>query len=75
MNYLLKNVRLIDGIRANIAVPDTVSLPLGGDTVIHINEKDKSVQVGSDSVGYRLEQETLPFGGQIISGTGIALTA
>ncbi|CAF1056964.1 unnamed protein product [Rotaria sordida] len=69
------NVRLIDDIRVNIAVPDTVSLPLGGGTVIHVNEKDESVQVGPDSVGYRLDQEALAFGGQTITGTDIALAA
>ncbi|CAF1326807.1 unnamed protein product [Rotaria sp. Silwood1] len=69
------NVRLIDDIRVNIAVPDTISLPLGGGTVIHVDEKEKSVQVGPDSVAYRLEQEALAFSGQTITGTDIALAA
>ncbi|CAF2860431.1 unnamed protein product [Rotaria sp. Silwood2] len=69
------NVQLIDDIRVNIAVPDTISLPLGGGTVIHVNEKEESVQVGPDSVAYRLDQEALSFGGQTITGTDIALAA
>jgi N-methylhydantoinase A/oxoprolinase/acetone carboxylase beta subunit len=68
-------VRLIDDIRVNVTVPDIVSLPLGGGTVIHVNEKDGSVQVGPDSVAYRIEQEALAFGGQTITGTDIALAA
>ncbi|CAF3567449.1 unnamed protein product [Rotaria sp. Silwood1] len=75
INHILKNMRLIDDIRVNVTVPDTLSLPLGGGTVIHINEKDESIQVGPDSVGYRLEQEALAFGGQTVTGTDIALAA
>ena len=66
---------LIDDIRVNITVPDTISLPLGGGTVIHVNEKDGSVQVGPESVAYRLEQEALAFGGKTVTGTDIALAS
>ncbi|CAM4750368.1 unnamed protein product [Rotaria magnacalcarata] len=69
------NVRLIDDIRVNIPVADTVSLPLGGGTIIHVNEKEHTVQVGPDSVAYRLDQEALAFGGKTITGTDIALAA
>lgn len=68
-------MRLVDNIRVNIAVPDTISLPLGGGTVIHVNEEEHSVQVGPDSVGYRLDQEALAFGGLTITGTDVALAA
>lgn len=66
---------MIDDIRVNVSVSDTVSLPLGGGTVIHVNEKDESIQVGPDSVAYRLEQEALAFGGQTITTTDVALAA
>ncbi len=72
---MIKNVKLIDDIRVNVTVPDVVSLPLGGGTIIHVNEKDGSVQVGPDSVAYRLEHEALAFGGQTITGTDIAIAA
>ena len=75
LKHLLKNVRLIDDIRVNIAVPDIVSLPVGGGTVIRVNHEEKSVQVGPDSVAYHLEQAALAFGGQTITGTDIALAA
>jgi N-methylhydantoinase A/oxoprolinase/acetone carboxylase beta subunit len=68
-------VKLIDDIRVNMSIPDLVSLPLGGGTIIRVNEKDGSVQIGPDSVAYRLEQEALAFGGQTITGTDIALAA
>lgn len=74
-HLLLKNVRLVDDIRVNLSISDTVSLPLGGGTVIHADQHDGSVQIGPDSVAYRLEQEALAFGGQTITGTDIALAA
>lgn len=66
---------LIDDIRVNITVSDTISLPLGGGTVIHVNDNDGSVHVGPESVAYRLEHEALAFGGRTITGTDIALAA
>ncbi|CAF0859847.1 unnamed protein product [Adineta steineri] len=69
------NVKLTDNIRVNVALADTISVTLGGGTIIHVNEKDESVQIGPDSVGYRLEQEALAFGGQTITCTDIALAA
>ncbi|CAF1059782.1 unnamed protein product [Rotaria sordida] len=69
------NVRLIDDIRVNVSVSDIVSLPLGGGTIIHVNENDGSIRVGPDSVGYRLDQAALAFGGQTITATDVALAA
>ncbi len=68
-------MRLIDDIRVNVSVPNIVSLPLGGGTVIHVNENDGSIRIGPDSVGYRLDQEALAFGGQKITTTDVALAA
>lgn len=67
---------MIDDIRVNVTVPDTFSLPLGGGTVVRItDESNSSVQVGPDSVAYRLDQEALAFGGRTMTGTDIALAA
>jgi N-methylhydantoinase A/oxoprolinase/acetone carboxylase beta subunit len=71
----MKNVRLVDDIRVNVSVPDVVSLPLGGGTVIHVDEKDGSIKVGPDSVGYRLDQKALAFGGPTMTATDVALAA
>ena len=59
----------------NITVPDTVSLPMGGGSVVRVNDQDGSVQVGPDSVARRLEQEALAFGGFTLTCTDIALAA
>ena len=59
----------------NLSISDTISLPLGGGTVIHVDPNDQSIQLGPDSVAYRLEEEALAFGGQTITATDIALAA
>ena len=66
---------MIDDIRVNLSMSDTISLPLGGGTVIHIDQSDGSIQLGPDSVAYRLDEEALAFGGQTMTGTDIALAA
>ncbi len=51
----------IGGIATNFRMPDIVSIALGGGTVVrHVGE---AVTVGPDSVGYRLTEEALIFGG------------
>ena len=56
-------------------MPDVVSLPLGGGTVIHIDEDNDTICVGPDSVGYELQTQGLAFGGQTMTTTDIALAA
>jgi N-methylhydantoinase A/oxoprolinase/acetone carboxylase beta subunit len=56
-------------------MPDVLSLPLGGGTVVHIDEDIETIRVGPDSVAYQLETQALAFGGQTITGTDIALAA
>lgn len=62
----------IGGIRTNFRMPDVLSIGLGGGTVIRRGEID-DVRVGPDSVGYRLTQEGLAFGGSTTTATDIAL--
>ncbi|MBT2484364.1 MULTISPECIES: hydantoinase/oxoprolinase N-terminal domain-containing protein [unclassified Microbacterium] len=61
----------IGGIRTNFRMPDVLSVGLGGGTVIH--SAGGSVAIGPDSVGYRLPQEALAFGGGILTATDVAL--
>ncbi|CAF1316545.1 unnamed protein product, partial [Adineta ricciae] len=68
-------VYLVDEIRVNVSMPDVVSLPLGGGTVIHIDEDNDTICVGPDSVGYELQTQGLAFGGQTMTTTDIALAA
>ena len=61
----------IAGIRTNFRMPDVLSIPLGGGTVI----QKKPFSIGPNSVGYRLTEEALVFGGSTLTGTDIAVAA
>ena len=47
------------GVRTNFRMPDVLSIPLGGGSVV---ERDP-LRIGPESVGYRLPEEALVFGG------------
>ena len=51
----------IGGIRTNFRMPDLVTIALGGGTVL--SGCEGAVRLGPESVGYRLQQEALVFGG------------
>lgn len=51
----------IGGIRTNFRMPDLVTIALGGGTVLTGGEH--AVRLGPESVGYRLQDEALVFGG------------
>ncbi|MCE7011933.1 cytosine permease [Kibdelosporangium philippinense] len=53
----------IGGIATNFRMPDLVSIAIGGGSTVRLGD-DGRVHVGPDSVGYRLPQEALIFGGQ-----------
>ncbi|WP_217178769.1 hydantoinase/oxoprolinase N-terminal domain-containing protein [Streptomyces sp. AC495_CC817] len=61
----------IGGIRTNFRMPDVLSVGLGGGTIVR--SADGAVTVGPDSVGYRLPQEGLAFGGGTLTATDVAL--
>ncbi|MFK4730473.1 hydantoinase/oxoprolinase family protein [Agromyces mediolanus] len=70
----------IGGIRTNFRMPDVLSVGLGGGTVVRRRAGDAGgaaasagVTVGPDSVGYRLPQEGLAFGGGTLTATDVAL--
>jgi len=60
----------IGGIRTNFRMPDVLSVGLGGGTIV----RDGGAALGPDSVGYRLPQEGLAFGGGTLTATDIALS-
>jgi N-methylhydantoinase A/oxoprolinase/acetone carboxylase beta subunit len=62
----------IGGVRTNFRMPDLVSIGLGGGSLVR--EKGE-VQVGPDSVGYRLTEEATVFGGQQLTATDLAVAA
>ena len=63
----------IGGIRTNFRMPDLVTIALGGGTVIAGDEN--GVRLGPHSVGYRLPQEALVFGGPTATLTDSAVAA
>jgi N-methylhydantoinase A/oxoprolinase/acetone carboxylase beta subunit len=63
----------IGGIRTNFRMPDLVTIALGGGTVVTAD--GAGVRVGPRSVGYRLPQEGLVFGGATPTLTDGAVAA
>jgi N-methylhydantoinase A/oxoprolinase/acetone carboxylase beta subunit len=61
----------IGGVRTNFRMPDLLSFGLGGGT--RIRDLDGDLTIGPDSVGYRLPQEGLIFGGEQLTATDIAV--
>ena len=55
----------IAGVRTNFTIPDVHSIALGGGSLVRV--KDSRTSVGPDSVGAKLEQEALAFGGKILT--------
>jgi N-methylhydantoinase A/oxoprolinase/acetone carboxylase beta subunit len=62
----------IGGARTNFRMPDLVSIGLGGGTIIHLQE-DGSFTIGPDSVGYRLSEKGLVFGGDTLTTTDVVV--
>ena len=59
------------GVRTNFRMPDTVSIPLGGGTVV---EPDP-LRIGPESVGYRLTTSGRVFGGDTLTTTDVAVAS
>jgi N-methylhydantoinase A/oxoprolinase/acetone carboxylase beta subunit len=62
----------IGGVRTNFRMPDVVTIGLGGGSIVRKRE-DGTVTVGPDSVGYRITEKALIFGGDTITATDIAV--
>src|SRR5437762_7488056 len=67
------NVVEIGGVRTLFRMPDLLSMGLGGGTII--SKGGGSVTVGPASVGYRLTEQALVFGGETLTVTDVALAA
>ena len=57
------------GVRTNFRIPDMVSIALGGGTVV----TPEPWRMGPESVGYRLTEEALVFGGDTLTTTDLAV--
>lgn len=62
----------IGGVRTNFRMPDILAMGLGGGSLVKQNGE---IKVGPQSVGYRLTEESLVFGGQQLTATDIAVAA
>lgn len=61
----------VAGVRTNFRMPDLCSIGIGGGSVVD----RKTGETGPQSVGYRLTEEALVFGGSILTLTDIAVAA
>ncbi|WP_373896296.1 hydantoinase/oxoprolinase N-terminal domain-containing protein [Virgibacillus sp. CBA3643] len=61
----------LGGVRTNFRMPDISSIGLGGGTIIRINENDFTI--GPDSVGHKIHEEALIFGGNTLTATDVAV--
>jgi N-methylhydantoinase A/oxoprolinase/acetone carboxylase beta subunit len=61
----------IGGVRTNFRMPDVYSFGLGGGSLV----RENPLGVGPQSVGYRITEEALVFGGQTLTVTDVAVAA
>ena len=60
----------VGGVRTNFRMPDVYSIALGGGTIIQMKDE---IKIGPKSVGYRILEESLVFGGKTLTTTDIAV--
>lgn len=61
----------IGGVRTNFRMPDLISIGLGGGSIVA--KKNNGVRVGPESVGYRIIEEAIVFGGKTLTATDCAV--
>ncbi len=66
------NVVEIGGVRTLFRMPDLLSLGLGGGTIVGTAP---SLTIGPASVGYRLTEQGIVFGGDVLTVTDVAVAA
>ncbi len=72
------NVVEIGGVRTLFRMPDLLSLGLGGGTIVStagVSTTPGSLTLGPASVGYRLTEQALVFGGDVLTVTDVAVAA
>ncbi|WRT70413.1 uncharacterized protein IL334_007411 [Kwoniella shivajii] len=63
------------GVRLNFAMPHVTSIGLGGGSLVRQDSISSKITVGPESVGYRITEEALVFGGRTLTATDIAVAA
>jgi N-methylhydantoinase A/oxoprolinase/acetone carboxylase beta subunit len=71
------NVVEIGGVRTLFRMPDVLSLGLGGGSVVLNASRVQSdpLGIGPTSVGFRLTEQALVFGGDVLTATDVAVAA
>ncbi len=64
----------VGGVRTNFRMPDVFSIGLGGGSLV-VESSDSKVTVGPRSVGYRLTEDALCFGGDTLTTTDVVVAA
>lgn len=64
----------VAGVRTNFRMPDVVSIGLGGGSLVR-ESGPQGIDVGPDSVGYRLTKQAMVFGGDVLTATDIGVAA
>ncbi|HEX8755018.1 MAG TPA: hydantoinase/oxoprolinase family protein [Steroidobacteraceae bacterium] len=73
----------IGGVRTNFRMPDVLALGFGGGTRVHLDPAlyrsnrldESSLRIGPDSVGYRITEEAMIFGGGVLTASDVAVAA
>jgi N-methylhydantoinase A/oxoprolinase/acetone carboxylase beta subunit len=63
----------IGEVKTNFRMPDLISVGIGGGS--HVTADGEEVTVGPESVGYRLTDEALCFGGETITATDVEVAS
>tara|TARA_R110002073_G_scaffold72537_1_gene177310 strand:- start:304630 stop:306213 length:1584 start_codon:yes stop_codon:yes gene_type:complete len=61
----------IGGVRTNFRMPDVIAVGIGGGTIVRF--KNNECQLGPDSVGYKLKEKAIAFGGTTLTLSDIFL--
>lgn len=65
----------VAGVRTTFPMPDVATLPLGGGTIVKVDEDGKCVKVGPESLGYRIVKESILAGGTTMTVTDVAVAS
>lgn len=73
----------IGGVRTNFRMPDILAIGLGGGTRVHLDSAlygaralpEEALRVGPDSVGYRIAEDAMLFGGDTLTASDVAVAA
>lgn len=60
------------GVRMNFSYPDVINIGLGGGSLVY---REKDMAVGPESVGHRLTEDAILFGGAVLTATDCAVSA